>query len=71
MRLIDAEELLNMPFLNGQYDKKNANRHFVSGILAVKEMIENMPIVVKANDYNLETAVDNENMKTDIKLKKE
>ena len=44
-RLIDADALLAMPIINGKYDRKNANPHFIYGIQTVAKMIKNAPTV--------------------------
>ena len=44
-RLIDAdkliEELNNMPYIKGRYDKVNANEHFIFGCETVYEIVIN------------------------------
>ena len=45
-RLIDAdkliEELNNMPYIKGRYDKVNANEHFIFGCETVYEIVINI-----------------------------
>lgn len=44
--MIDEKELIeeieNLPFIHGRYDKKNANPHFISGVESMHEMIMNL-----------------------------
>ena len=44
MKLIDAERFLKeTPIVNGNYDRKNANPHFIAGVRSVAEMLHNLP----------------------------
>ena len=42
MKLINIDRFLKeTPIVNGKYDKKNANPHFIAGVKSVVEMLEN------------------------------
>ncbi len=42
---IDRDIALSHPFANGQYDKENANEHFIFGYEGYKEWLEQLPTV--------------------------
>ena len=44
-RYIDRDIALSHPFANGQYDKENANEHFIFGYEGYKEWLEQLPTV--------------------------
>lgn len=44
-RYIDRDTALSHPFANGQYDKENANEHFIFGFEGYKEWLEQLPTV--------------------------
>lgn len=45
MRLIDADALKALPILNGNYDKENANEHFILGIETAMDCVDQMPTI--------------------------
>lgn len=53
-RFVDANALLSMPLLNGEYDKKNANEHFMFGIETAVEMIKNAPTAFDLEEFTNE-----------------
>lgn len=44
-RYIDRDIALSHPFANGQYDKENANEHFIFGYEGYKEWLEQLPTI--------------------------
>lgn len=44
-RYIDRDIAMSHPFANGQYDKENANEHFIFGYEGYKEWLEQLPTV--------------------------
>lgn len=44
-KYIDRDIALSHPFANGQYDKENANEHFIFGYEGYKEWLEQLPII--------------------------
>lgn len=45
MRLIDADELKKFPIRLDHYDTEHGNKHFVYGIEAVMEYVEELPTI--------------------------
>lgn len=48
--LIDRDTALSHPFANGQYDRENANRHFIGGHESYKEWLEDLHVIVPASE---------------------
>lgn len=42
---ISRKEALAFPLANGDYDKKNANEHFIFGCETYKEYLEQLPVI--------------------------